>query len=67
MKDEVKEIMISEFVGLRPKMYSLVIAHNEKIKKAKGVDTIVVKNLRHKEYIDVLFNKNLIRHKMNRI
>ena len=27
----------------------------------------VLKDIRHKEYIDVLFNKNLIRHKIKRI
>ena len=55
-KDEVKEKIISEFVGLRSKMYSLVTVDNEEIKKAKEVNKNVVKNVRHKEYIDVLFN-----------
>ena len=48
-------------------MYSLIILNNEEIKKAKGVNKNVVKNIRRKEYVDVLFNKNLIRHKMKRI
>ena len=39
-------------------MYSLVIANDEEIKKAKGVNKNIVKNIKHKEYIDVLFNKN---------
>ena len=63
MKDEVKGKIISELVGLKSKMYSLVIVNNEEIKKAKGVNKNVAKNIRHKEYTDVLFNKNLIRHK----
>ena len=29
----------------------------EKIKKAKGAIKNVVKKIRHKEYVDVLFNK----------
>ena len=47
----VKGKIISEFVGLKSKMYSLVIADNEKIKKAKGVNKNVVKNIKQKEYI----------------
>ena len=35
MKEEVKGEIISEFVGLKSKMYSLVIVNNEEIKKAK--------------------------------
>ena len=48
-------------------MYSLVIVDNEEIKKAKPANKNVVKNKRHKEYIDVLFNKILIRCKKKRI
>ena len=39
----------------------------KKLKKAKGVNKSVVKSIRHKKYVDVLFNKNLMRHKMKRI
>ena len=67
MKDEVKGKIISEFVGLKSKTYSLVTADNEKIKKAKGANKNVVKNIRHKEYFDVLFHKYIFRHKMKRI
>ena len=67
MKDKVKGKIISEFVGLKSKMYSLVIVNNEEIKKAKCVNKSVVKNIRHKEYVDVLSNKNLTRHEMKRI
>ena len=31
MKDEVKETIISEFVGSKSKLYSLVIVNNEEI------------------------------------
>ena len=48
-------------------MYSLIYEDNEENKKAKGVNKNVVKNIRHKEYIDVLFNKKIIRDKMKRI
>ena len=36
-------------------------------KKAKGVNKNVVKDTRHKEYVDVLSNKKLMRHIMKRI
>ena len=45
-------------------MYSLIDVDNEENKKAKGVNKNVVQNIRHKEYIDVLFNKKIIRDKM---
>ena len=67
MKDEVKGKIISEFVGLKSKTYSLVTVDNEKIKKAKGANKNVVKNISHKEYFDVLFHKYIFRHKMKRI
>ena len=65
IKDEVKERIISELVGLKSKMYSLVTVDKEEIKKAKAVNKKVVKNIRHNEYIDVLFNKDLIKQNEN--
>ena len=44
-------------------MYSLISIENKEVKKAKGVD----KKIRHKEFVDVLFNKKVIRHNMKRI
>ena len=38
-------------------MYSLIDADGKENKKARGVDKNVVKNIRYKEYIDILFNK----------
>ena len=67
MKNEVKGKIINEFGGLKSKMYSLVLVGSEKIEKAKGVNKFVVKNTRHKAYIDVLFSKCFVRHKMKRI
>ena len=63
MKHEVKGNIINELVGLKSKMYTLAIANNEANKKGKGINKIVVKNIRHKEYVDDLFNKYFIRHK----
>ena len=67
MKDEFKEKIISEFVGLKSKMYSLIAVDDEEVKKAKGVDKNIVKKIRHEEFVDVLFNKGMIRHNMKRI
>ena len=41
------------------KVYSLIDADNEQNKKVKGVNKNVVKNIRHKEYIDDLLNKKI--------
>ena len=63
MKDEFKGQIISEFVGLKSKMYSLISENDKEVSKAKRVN----KKTKHKEFVDVLFNKKLIRHNMNRI
>ena len=56
MKDELKEKIISDFNGLKSKMYSLIDIDREEVKKAKGVNKNVVKNIRHKKFVDVLLN-----------
>ena len=63
MKDEFKGKIISELVGLKSKMYSFIAVDGGEIKKAKGVNKNVVKNIKHEKYIDVLFK----RYKMKRI
>ena len=44
-------------------MYSLISVDDEEVSKAKGVN----RKIRHKEFVDVLFNRKVIRHNMNRI
>ena len=63
MKDESKGKIISDFAGLKSKMYSLIDVYDEEVTKAKGVN----KKIKHKEFVDVLFNKKMIRHNMKRI
>ena len=45
VKDEAKGKIISEFVKLKSKMYSLIVESSKEIKKAKGVNKNVVKNI----------------------
>ena len=63
MKDEFKGKIISEFIGLKSKMYSLISVNDEEVTKAKGVN----EKIKHEEFVDVLFNKKVIRHNMKRI
>ena len=46
-----------EFIRLKSKMHSINDVGNEENKKARGVNKNAVKNIRHNEYINVLFNK----------
>ena len=61
MKDETHGVPIEEFVGLRPKMYSLLYTENSKTvekKVAKGIAKNVTKReIRHEHYKDCLFNR----------
>ena len=53
MKDEFKGRIINGFIGLKSKMYSLISVDDEEVTNAKGVN----KNIKHQEFVDVLFNK----------
>ena len=57
MKDGFKGKIISEFVGLKSKMYSLIAVDSAELKKAKGVNKNVVEKIRHEKFVDILFNK----------
>ena len=57
-KDETCGKKITEFVGLRPKMYSYTV-HGEENNtdvhlRAKGISKATKKNLRHQDYVDQL-------------
>jgi len=67
-KDEAAGIPITEFVGLRSKMYSYTKDNSTGGKTAKGIKKNVIKQqLRHENYVDTLFNKRQMIHKMNTI
>jgi hypothetical protein len=56
-KDECNGKPISEFVGLRPKMYSIKVVDDREIKKAKGVSKPVVEQeLNHATYVECVKN-----------
>ena len=67
MKDECEGNPIIEYIGLRPKMYSILTlndAHNAK--RAKGVKGAVTKKcITHENYKEALFDKKTFIHGMN--
>ena len=66
MKDECAGRLIAEYVGLRPKMYSILEADGGNIKKAKGVKkSVVKKNITHGQYKEALFDRKTYRHGMD--
>ena len=67
MKDEIVGVAIKEFIGIKPKMYSILEGDNSEHKKAKGVNKNVVATISHNEYKDVLPNNKCLKHLMNRI
>ena len=63
MKDEYDEVIIDEFTGLKSKMYSIRKIDGSETSTAKGVNIATEFN----DFKDVLFNKNIIKHKIKRI
>lgn len=71
MKDETRGIPIQEFIGLRPKMYSIkYMEDNKQVEKktAKGIKKSVTKRkIRHANYKECLFEKKQSMASMNQI
>lgn len=61
-KDEMGGKYISDFVGLRSKLYSIKTV-DKVIKKAKGVKSSVIKDLNITDYENILLNGGIIRGK----
>ena len=56
--DETSSIPITEFIGLRSKMYSYIKNNDQNNKTAKGIKKIVIqKNIKQEDYKQTLFNK----------
>ena len=66
MKDECSGETMTEFVGLRAKLYATKMNNLEESKKCKGIKKTVVKNnINFENYKDVLFNRTSQMRKMN--
>ena len=66
MKDECAGCPIAEYVGLCPKMYSILEACSKNIKKVKGVKkNVAKKHIRHEQYKESLFGKQTFCHGMD--
>ena len=65
-KDEVNGVPVSEFVGLRAKMYSIKTeVEKEDMKKGKGIKkSVLEKEVKHQDYKDCLFEKREYQHTM---
>ena len=64
-KDEAAGVPITEFVGLKSKMYSYIKDNGLGDKTAKGVKKQVIKtDIKHINYNNVLMNNSQMRHKM---
>ena len=63
MKDEFGGVIVVTFVELKSKMYSMKKIDGKECNTVKGVGIATVFD----KFKDVLFNKNIIRHKMKRI
>ena len=63
MKDDSEGKIIDEFVGLKLKMHSMLSDDGKESNTAKGVNIAT----EFDEFKDTLFNKKVLRHKMNRI
>ena len=57
MKDEYNGRPIAEFVGLRPKMYSILEADGHEKKKAKGISKRTTSRMLHSSYREALFGE----------
>ena len=67
-KDEAAGMPITEFVGLRSKMYSYIKDNRTGGKTAKGIKKIVIKkNITHENYKETLFNNKQMCHIMKTI
>ncbi|XP_068720593.1 uncharacterized protein [Montipora capricornis] len=67
-KDEAAGIPITEFVGLRSKMYSYMKDNQKGGKTTKGIKKNIIKNdIKHENYKEVLFNNKQMYHTMKTI
>ena len=53
MKGKFRAIIIIEFVGVKPKVYSLVDVDDKESKKVNEVNESIVTGIRHKKFVNV--------------
>ena len=64
-KDETGGHPIKEWIGLRPKMYSLKLMDDKEKKTGKGIKkSVLKKEIKHADYKDCLFNQQEYSHSM---
>ena len=67
-KYEACGVPITEFVGLKSKMYSYIKSDEKGGKTAKGIKKNVIEdNIKHEDYKNVLLNNEQLHHKMKTI
>ena len=67
-KDEACGLPITEFIGLKSKMYSYVKDNEKGGRTAKGIKKNVIKNnIRHEDYKNALINNEQMHHKIKTI
>ena len=67
-KDKACGIPITEFIGLKSKMYSYVKDNEKGGRTAKGIKKNVIKNnIKHEDYKNTLINNEQMHHKMKTI
>ena len=67
-KDEACGIPITEFIGLKSKMYSYVKDNEKGGRTAKGIKKNVIKNnIKHEDYKNTLINNKQMHHEMKTI
>ena len=67
-KDEACGVPVTEFIGLRSKMYSYIKDDTNGGKTAKGIKKNVIKtDINHEDYKNVLFNNKQLHHKIKTI
>ncbi|XP_072395547.1 uncharacterized protein [Diabrotica undecimpunctata] len=68
MKDENKGQIMTHFIGLRSKMYTIkTLNQDQEIKKAKGIKKSALKELTYEDYYKSLFKKTIVEVSQNSI
>ena len=68
MKDEISDVSIKGFVGLKSEIHTFITEDNHESKKANNINKNIFNDeLKYEDYKNILFNRSYMRHEMNRI